>query len=91
METPGRFQRPSQGTKAAAFDSRVRSFIHGDAAKKMTQLLKEGGANIEEPGFGVGAQRSTMKTAIVDESLYGHTHTIAVEIGQGPERLAEPA
>ena len=32
-----------------------------------------------------------MKAAIVHESLYGHTHAIAVEIGQGPERLAEHA
>lgn len=35
-----------QGIKAAAFDTRVRFFIHGDAAKKITKLLKEGGANI---------------------------------------------
>ncbi len=35
-----------EGIKAAAFDTRVRFFIHGDAAKKMTKLLKEGGANI---------------------------------------------
>lgn len=31
---------------AAAFDTRIRFFIHGDAAKKMTRLLKEGGARI---------------------------------------------
>jgi len=35
-----------EGIKAAAYDTRVRFFIHGDAAKKMTKLLKEGGANI---------------------------------------------
>lgn len=35
-----------KGINAAAFDTRVRFFIHGDAAKKMTRLLKEGGANI---------------------------------------------
>ncbi|HET7139137.1 MAG TPA: flavodoxin domain-containing protein [Arthrobacter sp.] len=35
-----------EGIKAAAFDTRVRFFIHGDAAKKITKLLKEGGANI---------------------------------------------
>ena len=34
------------GINAAAFDTRVRFFIHGDAAKKMTRLLKESGANI---------------------------------------------
>jgi flavodoxin len=35
-----------QGINAAAFDTRVRFFIHGDAAGKMTKLLKEGGATI---------------------------------------------
>jgi len=35
-----------KGIRAAAFDTRVRFFIHGDAAKKMTRLLKEGGATI---------------------------------------------
>lgn len=34
------------GIKAAAFDTRVKLFIHGDAAKKMTALLKKGGALI---------------------------------------------
>jgi flavodoxin len=34
------------GIKAAAFDTRIRFFIHGDAARKMTRLLKEGGATI---------------------------------------------
>lgn len=34
------------GVKAAAFDTRVRLFIHGDAAKKMTESLKAGGAEI---------------------------------------------
>ncbi|MCO4275973.1 hypothetical protein NG701_16345 [Pseudarthrobacter sp. HLT3-5] len=38
-------QRPAQGIKAAAFDTRVRFFSHGDAAKKMTKLLTEGGAH----------------------------------------------
>jgi flavodoxin len=35
-----------QGINAAAFDTRVRFFIHGDAARKMTGRLKEGGATI---------------------------------------------
>jgi flavodoxin len=35
-----------QGINAAAFDTRIRFFIHGDAARKMTKLLKEGGATI---------------------------------------------
>ena len=35
-----------QGVKAAAFDTRVRMFIHGDAAKKIAHALKAGGADI---------------------------------------------
>jgi flavodoxin len=34
------------GVRAAAFDTRVRMFIHGDAAKKITHALKAGGAGI---------------------------------------------
>jgi flavodoxin len=34
------------GVKAAAFDTRVRFFLHGDAAKKMTKALRTGGAEI---------------------------------------------
>ncbi|MGY2744708.1 flavodoxin family protein [Arthrobacter sp. UYCu723] len=37
---------PLKGVKAAAFDTRVRMFIHGDAAKKMTHALRSGGAEI---------------------------------------------
>jgi flavodoxin len=35
-----------EGIKAAAFDTRVKLFIHGDAARKMTSLLKKAGALI---------------------------------------------
>lgn len=35
-----------QGINAAAFDTRIRFFIHGDAARKMTRMLEEGGARI---------------------------------------------
>ncbi|WP_427135561.1 flavodoxin family protein [Pseudarthrobacter sp. S9] len=35
-----------KGVKAAAFDTRVRLFIHGDAAKKMIEMLRAGGADI---------------------------------------------
>ena len=35
-----------KGIKAATFDTRVKIFIHGDAAKKISQKLKEAGAEI---------------------------------------------
>jgi flavodoxin len=39
-----------EGVKAAAFDTRVRMFIHGDAAKKMAHTLRDQGADmISEP------------------------------------------
>lgn len=35
-----------KGIKAAAFDTRIRMFVHGDAAKKMAHVLRESGAEI---------------------------------------------
>ncbi len=35
-----------KGVKAAAFDTRVRLFIHGDAAKKIARSLENAGAKI---------------------------------------------
>lgn len=35
-----------KGIKAATFDTRVKIFFHGDAAKKIAQKLKEAGAEI---------------------------------------------
>jgi flavodoxin len=42
-----------KGIKATAFDTRVRIFFHGDAAKKITESLKNAGAEIvaEPCGF----------------------------------------
>lgn len=34
------------GVRAAAFDTRVKLFIHGDAAKKITRALQDAGASI---------------------------------------------
>lgn len=34
------------GVGAAAFDTRLKLFIHGDAAKKMSRALKDAGASI---------------------------------------------
>lgn len=39
-------RRGLTGVKAAAFDTRVKLFIHGDAARKMTKALTEAGASI---------------------------------------------
>lgn len=37
------------GVRAAAFDTRVKLFIHGDAAKKITRVLQDAGASIIAP------------------------------------------
>lgn len=34
------------GVRAAAFDTRIRLFIHGDAARKITETLRADGAHI---------------------------------------------
>lgn len=42
-----------KGIKAAAFDTRVKLFIHGDAAKKIAKALENAGAEVivEPQGF----------------------------------------
>jgi hypothetical protein len=42
-----------KGVKATAFDTRVRIFFHGDAAKKIAESLRQVGAEIvtETCGF----------------------------------------
>lgn len=38
-----------QGVKAASFDTRVKKFYHGDAAKKISRALEAAGAQIVAP------------------------------------------
>jgi flavodoxin len=38
--------RGLSGVRAAAFDTRLKLFIHGDAARKMSRALKDAGASI---------------------------------------------
>lgn len=41
-----------KGIKAAAFDTRVKSFISGDAAKKIARALENSGASVVAPPTG---------------------------------------
>lgn len=41
-----------KGIKAAAFDTRVKSFLSGDAAKKIAKALENSGANLVAPPIG---------------------------------------
>jgi flavodoxin len=59
-----------KGVKAAAFDTRLRMFIHGDAAKKITRALRAGGADIiaEPMPFYVGGTKGPLRTGEVDKA-----------------------
>jgi flavodoxin len=59
-----------KGVKAAAFDTRLRMFIHGDAAKKITRALRAGGADIiaEPMPFYVGGTKGPLRTGEIDKA-----------------------
>jgi len=77
-------RRGLNGVHAAAFDTRVRLFIHGDAAKKMTKSLAEAGATIvsgpmafyvkgsEGPLLEGEVERAAAWAADLAASLQGH-------------------
>jgi flavodoxin len=60
-----------QGIKAAAFDTRVKGFFHGDAVKKMIQMLKEKGAEIisEPQGFYVKGREGPMHDGELEKAI----------------------
>ena len=60
-----------QGVKAAAFDTRVKLFIHGDAASRISQSLeKAGGKIISKPkGFVVEGTDGPLKEGEVDKAI----------------------
>lgn len=59
-----------KGVKAAAFDTRVRLFIHGDAAKKMTASLRAAGADIiaEPMPFYVGGREGPLRSGEIEKA-----------------------
>src|SRR5450830_662114 len=60
-----------RGTKAAAFDTRVRLFIHGDAAGKVSRALEEAGARIvaKPRGFIVMGTEGPLADGEVDKAV----------------------
>jgi flavodoxin len=58
------------GVRAAAFDTRVRLFIHGDAASKISHALEKAGAQIvaEPRGFIVTGREGPLAEGEVDEA-----------------------
>jgi flavodoxin len=58
------------GVRAAAFDTRVRMFIHGDAAKKITHALRSGGADIisEPMPFYVGGTKGPLRSGEIEKA-----------------------
>ncbi|WP_445155874.1 flavodoxin family protein [Arthrobacter sp. Hor0625] len=59
-----------EGVKAAAFDTRVRMFVHGDAAKKMAHALRDSGADlISEPmPFYVKGSEGPLRPGEIDKA-----------------------
>lgn len=76
-----------KGINAAAFDTRVRFFIHGDAAKKMTKLLREGGANIisDPTPFYVRGSEGPLRAGELDKAA-----SWAKKLATALERKATP-
>jgi flavodoxin len=73
-----------RGVSAAAFDTRVRFFIHGDAAGKMTRQLKEGGARIiSGPAqFYVQGTEGPLRSGELDKAR-AWADTLASKVSQG--------
>jgi flavodoxin len=72
-----------RGTRAAAFDTRVRLFIHGDAAGKVSRALERAGAQIvaEPRGFVVTGTEGPLADGEVDKAV-AWGRTIASEVAR---------
>lgn len=59
------------GFKVASFDTRVKLFIHGDAAKKISQKLEKAGGKVVAPpqGFIVEGGEGPLKEGEVDKAI----------------------
>jgi len=59
-----------RGVKAAAFDTRVRLFIHGDAARKISHALEQAGARIvaRPQGFIVDGREGPLAEGEVEKA-----------------------
>jgi flavodoxin len=59
-----------RGVRAAAFDTRVRLFIHGDAAGKISHALESAGAHIvaKPQGFIVEGREGPLASGEVDKA-----------------------
>jgi len=59
-----------KGVKAAAYDTRLRMFIHGDAARKITHALRASGADIisEPMPFYVGGTKGPLRSGEIDKA-----------------------
>jgi flavodoxin len=64
-------QNQLQGVKAASFDTRVRIFFHGDAAKSISQKLRDVGAEIiaEPQGFYVKGKEGPLEDAEIEKAI----------------------
>jgi len=70
------------GVKAAAFDTRIRMFVHGDAAKKMAHALRESGAVIisEPMPFYVQGSEGPLRPGEIEKAArWGRSLLVALE------------
>ncbi len=60
-----------KGMKAAAFDTRVNLFFHGDAAKKIARFLQKAGAQIiaEPEGFFVKGKEGPLLDGQIEKAI----------------------
>jgi flavodoxin len=73
-----------KGIKAASFDTRIKLFIHGDAMKKISDKLKNAGAEIivEPQAFIVqGKEKETVLAAGEIEKAAGWAKLIKTRLG----------
>ena len=59
-----------RGVRAAAFDTRVRTVLHGDAARKISRSLEKAGAHVVAPptGFIVEGREGPLAAGEVDRA-----------------------
>ena len=72
-----------KGVNAAAFDTRVRMFIDGDAAKKITHALKAGGADIsaEPMPFYVKGSEGPLRDGEIEKAK-SWAHSLLTSLGR---------
>jgi len=76
-----------EGVKAAAFDTRVKLFIHGDAAGKVSRRLAEAGAEIvagPQPFYVGGRDGPLLEGELARAALWAKSLSDGLQSGRRP-------